>query len=301
MKNLYLIFALALLVACQPSKKTKSTDKKDYSAIDIEGHRGCRGLMPENTIPAFKRAIDLGVNTLELDAVITKDSMVLVSHEPWFNYHTCLDSLGNPIEAKDSMRYNIFQHTYAETQKYDCGSLGNPRFLLQQKQKVTKPLLKDVLAFCEMYADSCGKTMNYNIEIKSDPRGDNLFHPVPEVFTKLVTSVIDSVIPKDRVVLQSFDFRILQLLHTEYPDYTLSALVEEGLASYNLDKLGFIPDIYSPWYVLLQSEDVEFMHGKNIKVVPWTVNDTTEIQKLLSYSVDGIITDYPDMAIDYIR
>ncbi len=109
--------------------------------FDIDGHRGCRGLMPENTIPAMLKAIDLGVNTLEMDVVITADDKVVVSHEPFFNHEITTLPSGKTFEEKDEKQYNIYRMTYDSVLKYDVGIKPHPRFPLQQKMNVQKPLL----------------------------------------------------------------------------------------------------------------------------------------------------------------
>ena len=101
--------------------------------FDVQGHRGARGLRPENTIPGFLVAIDSGVTTIELDVVITKDKQVVVSHEPWMSAAICLDPSGSPLQAKEEKKFNIYQMTYDEVKQFDCGSLGNTRFSAAEK------------------------------------------------------------------------------------------------------------------------------------------------------------------------
>ena len=113
--------------------------------FDIQGHRGCRGLLPENTLPAFIKAMELGVTTVEMDVAITKDKLVVVSHEPWMNHEICSDKNGNEINRADEMGYNIYQMNYDEVKQFDCGSKTHPRFLYQQKIKTYKPLLSEVI------------------------------------------------------------------------------------------------------------------------------------------------------------
>ncbi len=266
--------------------------------FDVQGHRGARGLMPENTIPAFLLALDSGVTTLEMDLAITADRQIVVSHEPWMSASICLDSAGNEIREKDEKRFNIFKMTYAEVQQFDCGSKAHERFPEQQKMVVAKPLLLDVILTTERYIKN--KTLyevDYNIEIKSEPSGDNKFHPAPAEFSDLVYQLIDQYLPWERIVIQSFDFRVLKYWHQKYPHVRLAALVENnGSIDHNIEKLGFKPSIYSPYYKLLSKADVKYAHDLKMRVIPWTVNEPKEMEELKAMGVDGIITDYPDRA-----
>jgi len=266
--------------------------------VDIQGHRGARGMMPENTIPAFEYALDQGVTTLELDVVITKDGKVVVSHEPWMSESICLKPDSTEIKKSEEEAYNIYQMTYAEVKKFDCGSLGNKRFPEQKKQKVSKPLLSDVIKSVAWYIKSYTQyEVDYNIELKSSPKGDGKFHPNPEEFSDIVYRLIDQYLPWDRIVIQSFDFRVLRYWHKKYPDVRLAALIENTRSiKSNLASLGFKPAIYSPYYKLLSEKDIKSLHKDNIKVIPWTVNDTDKMLQLVEWEIDGIITDYPNLA-----
>jgi glycerophosphoryl diester phosphodiesterase len=266
--------------------------------FDVQGHRGARGLMPENTIPAFLLALDSGVTTLEMDLAITKDKQVVVSHEPWISAAFCLDSLGNEIRPKDEKKLNIYKMMYAQVRKCDCGTKINERFPSQQKMKVEKPLLRDVILTVEKHIRN--KTLyevDYNIEIKSSKDGDNKFHPNPTEFSDLVYNLIDQYLPWDRVVIQSFDFRVLKYWHQKYPEVRLAALVENlNTIDENIEELGFRPSIYSPNYKLLSKGEVKHIHELKMRAIPWTVNDQKEMEELKSWAVDGIITDYPNLA-----
>jgi glycerophosphoryl diester phosphodiesterase len=264
--------------------------------FDWQGHRGARGLLPENSLPAFRKALELGVNTLELDVVISKDLQVVVSHEPWFSSEICLTPDGNQIRPEEARNHNLFELDYNEIKKYDCGSLGNPRFPGQKKVSVQKPLLTDVFRMAEKYCkDEMRNEIHYNIEIKSNPEWDGIFHPDYRIFSDIVYATIDAYIPWERVTIQSFDFRILRYFHEEYPVVRLSALEEsESDPEKVLESLGFSPEIYSPYYKLLKPRKVEWLHEKGIKVIPWTVNDAKDMIDLVKMGVDGIITDYPD-------
>ena len=264
--------------------------------IDIQGHRGARGMMPENTIPAFKYALDQGVTTLELDVVVTKDKRVVVSHEPWISPEICLTAESEEIADKD--KYNIYQMTYEQVAAFDCGYRESTRFPQQQKLHVGKPLLGEVIAEIEKHIKSHTQfEVDYNIEIKSTPEGDNKQHPSVKEFSDLVYNTIDQYLPMNRIVIQSFDFRVLRYWHKHYPKVRLAALVEnERSVTTNLANLGFKPNIYSPYYKLIDKNDVKMLHQKRIKVIPWTVNEAEEMKRLISWKVDGIITDYPNIA-----
>lgn len=270
--------------------------------FDLQGHRGARGLRPENSIPAFLLALDSGVTTIELDVVITKDKQVVVSHEPWMSASICLQPDGSVIKKGDDQKlFNIYQMNYEDIRGFDCGSLGNERFSEQVKMRVSKPLLKDVIVAVEDHIKSYTQyEVDYNIEIKSSPEGDNKFHPGVEEFSDLVYNLLDEYLPLNRVVIQSFDFRVLQYWNKQYPEIRLAALVENMKSvETNLANLSFSPAVYSPYYKLLKKEDIEYLHKRKIRVIPWTVNEENEMLSMRGLGVDGIITDYPDRARKY--
>ncbi|WP_291787886.1 glycerophosphodiester phosphodiesterase [Cecembia sp.] len=264
---------------------------------DLQGHRGSRGIMPENTIPAMIKALDLGVTTLELDLAITKDGEVIVSHEPWINPAICLDQEGMEISPNDRS-HNIYTLTYAEVLRYDCGSKFHAGFPQQVKFHVTKPRLSDLIDVVEKYVSDFGlPAPYYNIEIKSMPEGDGVYHPAPAAFSDKVISLLVEKLSPERFNIQSFDFRVLQYLHEAYPAITLAMLVEHaGKSEEQLAELGFVPRIYSPYFPALTSQIVADLHAKGMKVIPWTVNNAEKMQELLDMGVDGIITDYPNLA-----
>ncbi|SKC71464.1 glycerophosphoryl diester phosphodiesterase [Ohtaekwangia koreensis] len=269
--------------------------------FEVQGHRGARGLKPENTIPAFIIALDSGVMTLEMDVVITKDKQVVLSHEPFMSASICLDTAGHPIAEKDEKKYNIYEMLYSDVSKYDCGSKGNEKFPQQEKIAVSKPLLRDVIIAAESHIKTTTQyEVDYNIEIKSTPDGDKKYHPGVEEYSDLVYKIINEYLPLERVVIQSFDFRVLKYWHKKYPGVRLAALVENIKSiDANLRDLGFNPSIYSPYYKLLSKDKVNTLHKKKIRVIPWTVNDEKEMISLKGMGVDGFITDYPDRARKY--
>ncbi|MBO0938241.1 glycerophosphodiester phosphodiesterase [Fibrella sp. HMF5335] len=294
----YLSFLSILLMvkplAAQPTARS----------YDLEGHRGCRGLMPENTIPAFLKALSLGVNTLEMDVVISQDGQVVVSHEPYMNAEFCIRPDGTPVTKAEQKTLILYKMPYAEIKQYDTGSNGNARFPEQQKQKTYKPLLSDVIAAAETYrAEHKLPAFGYNIELKSDADQYDVSQPQPAPFCQLVNTVLTKAkLDPSRIVIQSFDFAVLQEWNRQIEakkllTVRLSALVENirGVA-HNLGKLGFKPAIYSPNYQLIGRESVTELHQQGIKVIPWTINTPADMRRMLDMGVDGLITDYPDRA-----
>ncbi len=271
----------------------------DMKQLDKQGHRGCRGLLPENTIPAFLKAIDLGVNTLEMDVVITKDNQVILSHEPFFNHEITTLPNGEYVSESNEKSLNIYKMPYSEVMKYDVGLKVHSRFPQQQKMKVYKPLLSAVIDSVEMHAKTNHKQpLFYNIETKMRSQADNLFHPEPKEFVDLMMGVILQKKIEDRVIIQSFDIRSLQYLHQKYPNIKTALLVEvfdkKELVK-QIEDLGFTPTIYSPAQELVDLKLVQECRVKKIKLIPWTVNDLETIRKFTAMGVDGIISDYPNL------
>ncbi len=268
------------------------------AAFDLQGHRGARGLKPENTIPSFIEALNLGVTTLEMDVVVTKDKQVVVSHEPWMNAQICLQPGGSGISPANEKQFNNLEMTWQEVQQFDCGSSGNPQFPQQQPVKTNKPLLRQVIAAVEDHIKSYTQyEVDYSIEIKSHPAGDGRYHPGPEEFSRLVYEVVNQYLPLERVVIQSFDMRVLQYWKKSFPQVRLALLVENRRSvDQNLKDLGFTPSVYSPHYKLLTKQTVKELKNAGMRVIPWTVNDIADMQRLRSWGVDGLITDYPDRA-----
>ncbi|WP_211296752.1 glycerophosphodiester phosphodiesterase family protein [Polaribacter butkevichii] len=270
-------------------------EKKQQYDFELQGHRGARGLSPENTMQAFEKALNLGVNTIELDVVISKDNKVVVSHEPWLNDEITLDAKGNRITKKDAAAFNMYKNKYQKIKKYDVGSLGNPKFPEQEKVAAYKPLLSEVIAF----AETKNTEILYNIEIKSTPTDEkDGFQPTVAKFSDLVIAQLKKAkLPVERIVIQSFDPRVLEYIHKTYPEFTLAFLTYQNDFKTNMQMLSFVPAIYSPYFVLLNKEEVANIQKNNMRVIPWTVNKKEDMINLLNMGVDGLITDYPNIAI----
>jgi glycerophosphoryl diester phosphodiesterase len=255
--------------------------------------------MPENTIPAMKTAMDIGVTTLEMDVVFTSDKKAILSHEPFFNHEITTKPGGAHVTEGEERGLNIYKMTYDDVKKYDVGLKPHPRFPQQKKLSVHKPLLTEVFDSVVHYASQKSIAVPFfNIETKTDPAGDNVYHPQPEEFVDLLMQVIRDKEMQDRVVIQSFDFRTLRYLHEKYPMIKTAALIEDfderGIKD-QLKSLGFVPTIYSPEQKLVSPALIKECHEKNMKVIPWTVDDKSKINELKEMGVDGIISDYPNL------
>lgn len=271
---------------------------ENYENIDWQGHRGARGNYPENTWSAFQYALDQNMTTLEMDVVITQDEKVVVSHEPFLNHQICKDTAGNAIDESAEKEWNIYKMTYEELQKCDCGAIQNPNFPNQKTVSSPKPLLRDIIDKTIAYCKETNKELPFmNVEIKYEEDMKGVYHPDIETFNNLVYELLNGDYPKDNWNIQSFDFNVLIHFRNEFPKVPLAALVYESDDwEGQFKELGFTPEIYSPYYKLVTHKMVEDLHAKGVKVIPWTVNDEKDIERLLKLGVDGIITDYPQLA-----
>lgn len=231
-----------------------------------------------------------------MDVVITKDHRVICSHEPWFSHEISRDPSGVDIQDKDEKNHNIYGMTYAETRTYDVGLKRHPRFENQKKVAANKPLLNDVIDSADSYALKTNRSLPYyNIETKTTPAGDGIFHPSPEVFADLLMEIIHKKGITDRTIIQSFDNRTLRYVRRKYPKVKIALLIENDASiEHNLHDLGFNPDIYSPDFTLVNAELIAFCQRKQIEVIPWTVNELSDMKRLILLGVDGLISDYPD-------
>jgi glycerophosphoryl diester phosphodiesterase len=268
------------------------------SYIDIQGHRGFRGLYPENTLLGFEKAIAIGVHTLEFDIAITKDQKVVVSHEPYMNSEICLKPNGDAILNSESKGFNLYEMTYDEIKQFDCGSKLHDRFPKQQKIKVSKPLLVDVFEL----AKAQNPEIKFNIEIKSQPDYYGIYTPKPKDYVRIVLDDILKSGLAPSVNLQSFDITILEEIKKQSSKMPVALLVDENESiSDKLKSLSFEPEIISPYFKLLDRNTVTTLKEQNFMVIPWTVNSKSDMLQMVDYKVHGIITDYPDLLVTILK
>lgn len=295
MKSILPVFVVVtFLFSCTATNITKTA----LPAFDAQAHRGGKGLMPENTIPAMLHAIDLKVNTLEMDLQVTKDRQVIVSHDASFNHNFTTTPDGKTLTPEESKKLLLYEMNYDDIRKYDVGMKYFADVPRQKKIPVHKPLLSDLLEATEKYAKQKGHVIFYNIEIKSNAKNDGKLHPLVEEFADLALKVILASGAAERVTIQSFDNRALQIVHKKYPQVKTSLLIEakdRRSLDQQIKDLGFTPDAYSPHFSLITPQLIQACHQKNMTVIPWTVNNLDDLRKLKNMGVDGVITDYPDL------
>jgi glycerophosphoryl diester phosphodiesterase len=258
----------------------------DAPRILVHGHRGARARMPENTLPAFEYAIQSGVDALEMDMAVTKDGVIVISHDPMLRKPVCTGPRDNAI---------IHELTLADVRQWDCGAVRNPMFANQKPVPGTRiPTLDDVFQLA-------GRgTFDYNIETKSFPDRPALTSP-PEEFASMVLAKIREYHVEKRVILQSFDFRTLVAMKKLAPEIRLSALTESDPREFAEIAKEAHAEIISPNYMLVTPAKVEAAHRAGLQVVPWTVNRPADWDRMIDAKVDAIISDDPAELIAYLK
>ncbi|OCA72254.1 glycerophosphodiester phosphodiesterase [Chryseobacterium artocarpi] len=291
-------------------------------SFDNQAHRGGKSLYPENTIPAMKNALKMNVKTLEMDLAITKDKKVILSHDAFLSPELVTKPDGSYIPKDSGFYYKIYEMPYDKIKTFDVGLKKLNNYPDQKKMKAQKPLFSDVIDACEAYAKELKRPLPfYNIETKTRPFSDNIFHPEPKEFVDLMMKIIIKKGIQDRVIIQSFDPRTLEIIHKEYPKIMTALLVEKvddkklaqqqyhfkniplekfkqypnhlnGVAE-DMKFLSFTPTIYSPEHTLVTPQLIQECHALGMKVIPWTVNTKERLKELKEIGIDGVITDDP--------
>jgi glycerophosphoryl diester phosphodiesterase len=317
MNQSLLAAASQLLLLCTPVAICLA--ESPSHAIQVHGHRGARTSRPENTIPAFEFAIAAGADVLELDMAVTKDNVIVISHDPVLHAPICT----GPQKAAV-----IHELTLAQVMQWDCGATKIPEFPDRQVMPGTRmPTLDEVFELA-----SKGK-FQYNIETKIFPKRANPAQikavlkqlgipadseqgrdaiatfssvgpevtPSPEEFVKLVLEKIRKYHLEDRVMLQSFDYRTLHAMKKIAPEIRLSALSSDGKRSFVEMATEAGAKIISPVFPTVTPEKVREAHAAGLQVVPWTANKPEQWERLIEAKVDAIITDDPQGLVEYLK
>ena len=299
------ILALSLLGGCA-------------TRFDLQAHRGGRGLMPENTLAAFSKAMEIGVTTLELDVGITQDGVIVVSHDRHLNPDVIRNAQGQHLSERGA---TIMSMSFAELQRFDAGRLkpgSNYAKTFAQQQAVDGERIPALTALFELAKNRGASDVRFNIETKLSPNAASETLP-PEPFVRALISEIRKAGLTNRATIQSFDWRTLQIAQKEAPEIVTVYLssqqgagdtVQVGkpgaspwLAGFDVDDYaGSVArtvkaaggTVWSPHYKDITEPLVRDAQSLGLKVVPWTVNDETDLAQLLAWKVDGLITDYPD-------
>jgi len=249
--------------------------------IQVQGHRGARAVLPENSLPAFRYAIQNGADVIELDVLLTRDDVPVVVHDPVLNPAIC-SGPGDGIVRK---------MTLAELRLWDCGARPNPEFPKQKPIPGTRiPTLEEVLAL------AAEGDFLFNIEIKVD--GDD---PAPELSARLVLEAVKRAKLESRVIIQSFDFRALHAVRELDPGIPLAALWSGKSRDFVEIARQAGAQIFAPYYHLIETDQVEKAHRAGLKIIPWTVNDPADWDRMIEAGVDGIITDDPSGLIAHLK
>lgn len=285
------------------------------AAFDLQAHRGGRALWPENTLPAFEKALDLGVDTLELDTGLTRDGTLIIAHERHVDTNLARDGAGKWVEGPQPTWHSL---TLAQVQTYDVGRIRPDsayarRFARQQAIDGTRvPTLAALFDLVKRKGDS---KVRFNIETKIDPTApaDTVD---PETFAKALVKEVRDAGLEGRVTIQSFDWRTLQVVHQIAPAISTAYLTIIDPEESNVSMTGTSPwtagfdpakhggslpaaikaaggTIWSPYHVNLTPELVKEAQALGLKVLPWTVNDEADMKRLIGWGVDGLITDDP--------
>lgn len=269
----------------------------EAGSIAVHGHRGSRGTVPENTLPAFEAALMAEADVLEMDLGVTKDGVLVVSHEPKVTPERCLGPEGEKLAQPLPIR----SLTLAELKKYDCGTLLNPKFPQQLPVPGARiPTLDEVFTMVKASAHEKAPKVDFNIETKIFPSEPELTPP-PAEFAGLVAEVVKKHGLEKRVIVQSFDVRTLKELKKLAPAIRTAQLTYEELVDIVPALKSAKADIWSPNYKWLTPEAVKEAQEAGIKVAPWTINTAKEWDAAIAAGVDAIITDYPAALVEYLQ
>lgn len=315
-----LLIAFAGITLLFPGEPPTAGTEREQG-FDLQGHRGARGLMPENTLPAFEKALALGVTTLELDTVMTADGVVVVHHDRHLAPERTRNAAGAWLAGENPPA--ILFLTTEELAAYDIGS-AKPGSRVAERYPdqpaldgVAIPTLAAVLARAEAVS---GGRIRYNIETKISPLSPE-DSAEPEAFAEALVAVLREVGDEARAAVQSFDWRSLQAVQRLAPEIATVYLTAEQSWLDNLGRGEAAPSpwiggleidwaevtlpqaihraggaVWSPYYRDLREADLREAQQLGLGVVPWTVNDPADMASLIDLGVDGLITDYPDRA-----
>jgi glycerophosphoryl diester phosphodiesterase len=262
--------------------------------MEIHGHRGCRGEMPENSIPGFLRAIDIGCDYLEMDVVLSADEKVVVSHDPFLDPKL----FGKDFHLNNNTFLELDQNTISS---YTYGKIKDERFPEQMLMPVNIPSLHKVVTRCNQYGLQTSTDFGFNIEIKHYREWKGIYQFDYQTIVDRVISVLEETGSLSRVIIQSFSMDVISYLDQAFPQVRKGVITESGEIS-GIDDLinRYTLSHIAPWYADVTRSLVTRIQGNGSKIIPWTVNSVQDMKQMISLGVDGIITDHPTILKDVL-
>jgi glycerophosphoryl diester phosphodiesterase len=265
--------------------------------IFLQGHRGCRGLFPENSLSAFRKAFELGVDAIELDVVVSNDEKIIVSHEPFMDHLLCKKPDGSAIAESEAKSLNLYKMKAVEIAAYSFGELDYPKFPNQKKVKSHKLSLLEVVKVLGTEWEE--NFPQLTIEIKSHKSGDNKYHPDPESYAEIFMQTLDRIPHEWPIAIQSFDARILKALDALQVDLPLIYLNDKKEIEVEevCEDLKFVPEGWGSAHELIDENLIDACFELGLELSAWTVNDKAEAERLFGLGVRNFITDYPNLYV----
>lgn len=253
----------------------------------VHGHRGAAALRPENTIPSFEEAIRGGADYIEMDIAVTRDNIPVISHDPVINLEICQGAGG---------KHPIHELTLEQLRQYDCGSLTLKAFPRQKPVPGTHiPTFEEVLDLAK------SSSIRFNIEIKSSANWPANYTLAPDALSRMVVDVVRRRKLEKRVLIQSFDFRVVKAVRAIAPDLDVAALYGPGERTFVDIARETGARIITPQYRLVTPEKLKEAHDAGIQIIPWTVDDPQDWDRLIGMGVDGIITNDPGALVAHLK
>lgn len=284
--------ALVLVLLAHWPLNSLAQEPVPTEAFQIHGHRGARAYLPENTLASARKALELGANWIEVDLVATARGRLILSHEPWLNPELC-NFQGELVEG-NGKAYNIYQMTPEQVAACTCGVRPDPDFPMQEAKPTPKIGLVEFVRDLDSFARERNISFSYNLEIKFESGKAGEYYPPTEEYARMILRDVEQLPLGGRVLIQSFSPEILNALYELNPELEYGFLTALPGGLVQLKQLDFTPAAFNPNYRLVTRRLVRKAHEQGIKVIPWTVNELTEMRDLRDMGVDGIISDYPD-------
>jgi glycerophosphoryl diester phosphodiesterase len=290
-----LVLVVTVLVP-ELSVAEDSTPVPPARPLEVHGHRGARARFPENTLPAFRHALEVAADVLEMDVVATADDQLVVVHDLALDPEICLGPDGKPPVGEVPVRALPLE----KLRQYDCGAVRNPKFPGQTPIPGTRvPTLREVFGLVRDSKLPAAAAIRFNIELKGVPARPELNAPLPEL-TALLVAVVREFGLEDRTIVQSFDHEVLLAVRRLEPRIRIAALLAQNRPDLAALAGNLKPDVLVPNWEWITATDVVRLHELGVKVIPWTANDPAAWSALLRLGVDGIITDDPEALLRFL-